>query len=50
MWAEDKLREQKRLENESAKMAKKPMASAVKKVASHGAVKKPVARRAGRGF
>ncbi|RDW77094.1 putative pre-mRNA splicing factor ATP-dependent RNA helicase PRP16 [Coleophoma cylindrospora] len=48
--AEDKLREQKRLESEEAKLTKKPAASAVKKVASHGAVKKPIARRAGRGF
>jgi pre-mRNA-splicing factor ATP-dependent RNA helicase DHX38/PRP16 len=48
--AEDKLREQQRLENESSKLAKKPLSTAVKKVASHGAVRKPIARRPGRGF
>ncbi|CZR50812.1 probable pre-mRNA splicing factor ATP-dependent RNA helicase PRP16 [Phialocephala subalpina] len=48
--AEDKLREQQRLENESLKVAKKPVSSVVKKVASHGAVRKPVVKRVGRGF
>ena len=48
--AEDKLREQKRLENESMKTVKKPIGTAVKKVASHGAVKRPVGKRPGRGF
>ncbi|EKD19166.1 pre-mRNA splicing factor ATP-dependent RNA helicase prp16 [Drepanopeziza brunnea f. sp. 'multigermtubi' MB_m1] len=48
--AEDKLREEKRVENESLKMAKKPNASAVKKVASHGAVRRPMVKRPGRGF
>jgi pre-mRNA-splicing factor ATP-dependent RNA helicase DHX38/PRP16 len=48
--AEDKLREQQRLEIESTKMVKKPLPTAVKKVASHGAVRKPVVRRPGRGF
>ena len=48
--AEDKLREQKRLESESSMLAKKPLPTAVKKVASHGAVRKPIARRPGRGF
>lgn len=48
--AEDKLREQQRLETESTKMTKKPLPTAVKKVASHGAVRKAVARRPGRGF
>jgi pre-mRNA-splicing factor ATP-dependent RNA helicase DHX38/PRP16 len=48
--AEDKLREQQRMENENQKVAKKPLTSAVKKVASHGAVRKPVVKRSGRGF
>ncbi|CZS94766.1 hypothetical protein WAI453_013434 [Rhynchosporium graminicola] len=49
--AEDKLREQKRLENESMKTVKKPLiGTALKKVASHGAVKRPVGKRPGRGF
>lgn len=48
--AEDKLREERRLENENAKMVKKPLASVVKKIASHGAVKRPVVKRPGRGF
>jgi pre-mRNA-splicing factor ATP-dependent RNA helicase DHX38/PRP16 len=48
--AEDKLREEKRLENENLKAAKKPLTSAVKKVASHGAVRKPIVKRPGRGF
>ena len=48
--AEDKQREQERLAKEETKLLKKPMSAAVKKVASHGAVKKPVTRRAGRGF
>jgi pre-mRNA-splicing factor ATP-dependent RNA helicase DHX38/PRP16 len=48
--AEDKMNEEKRLANESLKTAKKPVSSAVKKVASHGAVRKPVVKRAGRGF
>ncbi|PQE20859.1 pre-mRNA-splicing factor atp-dependent RNA helicase prp16 protein [Rutstroemia sp. NJR-2017a BBW] len=51
--AEDKLREEQRLEMEKNKSAKKPSmgtTSAVKKVSSHGAVRKPVARRPGRGF
>jgi pre-mRNA-splicing factor ATP-dependent RNA helicase DHX38/PRP16 len=47
--AEDKLREEKRLENESTKMIKKPL-TAVKKVSSHGAVRKPMVKRSGRGF
>jgi len=48
--AEDKLREQQRLENEDLKVAKKPLTSVIKKVASHGAVKKPIVKRSGRGF
>ncbi|KAK0119145.1 DEAH-box RNA helicase prp16 [Cadophora gregata] len=48
--AEDKLREQKRLENETMKTAKKPIGTVVKKVASQGAVKRPVGKRPGRGF
>jgi pre-mRNA-splicing factor ATP-dependent RNA helicase DHX38/PRP16 len=47
---EDKLREEQRLENENLKVAKKPLTSAVKKVASHGAVRKPIVKRPGRGF
>jgi pre-mRNA-splicing factor ATP-dependent RNA helicase DHX38/PRP16 len=45
------LKEEQRLENESLKTTKKPVvASAVKKVATHGAVRKPVVKRSGRGF
>jgi len=47
--AEDKAREEKRLENENSKSSKK-MASAIKKVSSNGAVRKPIAKRSGRGF
>ena len=48
--AEDKLNEEKRIESETSKMVRKPMVTAVKKVASHGAVRKPLVKRAGRGF
>lgn len=48
--AEDKQKEAERIEKEAAKMAKKPLVSAVKKVAAHGAVRRPVVKRAGRGF
>jgi pre-mRNA-splicing factor ATP-dependent RNA helicase DHX38/PRP16 len=49
--AEDKLKEEQRIENENLKTVKKPVASsAVKKVATHGAVRKPVVKRSGRGF
>ena len=48
--AEDKLREEQRIENESMKMAKAPLAAVVKKVAVHGAVRRPVVKRPGRGF
>ncbi|KAG0650624.1 Pre-mRNA-splicing factor ATP-dependent RNA helicase prp16 [Hyphodiscus hymeniophilus] len=48
--AEDKLREERRLENETTKLVKKTLPAVVKKVASHGAVRKPIVRRAGRGF
>jgi pre-mRNA-splicing factor ATP-dependent RNA helicase DHX38/PRP16 len=48
--AEDKLREEKRLENENSKTVKKVVSSAVKKVSSHGAVRKPIVKRSGRGF
>ncbi len=49
--AEDKLKEQQRLERENEKTIKKPeLASAVKKVATHGAVRKPLVKRPGRGF
>ena len=48
--AEDKLREQQRLAKENLKMARTPALSTVKKVASHGAVRKPVIKRSGRGF
>jgi len=47
--AEDKLHEQKRIENEVLKTTKKIMPMVVKKVA-HGVVKKPVIKRSGRGF
>lgn len=47
----DKLREQERVAGETLKVAKKPTAvSAVKKVTSHGAVKRPLVKRPGRGF
>ncbi|KAI9730610.1 MAG: DEAH-box RNA helicase prp16 [Claussenomyces sp. TS43310] len=46
----DKQREADRLEIEALKMAKRPTASVVKKVSAHGAVRKPIAKRAGRGF
>ncbi|KAF7871885.1 hypothetical protein EAF04_003992 [Stromatinia cepivora] len=54
--AEDKLREEKRIEAENNKLARKPMAitdgsgPVVKKVAAKGAVRRPAARRPGRGF
>ncbi|CAL3964259.1 unnamed protein product [Diplocarpon coronariae] len=48
--AEDKMREEKRIEAESLKTARVPTAAIVKKVASHGAVKRPVSKRPGRGF
>lgn len=48
--AEDKEKERLRLEMESVKMAKKPDQIAVKKVSTHGAVRKPIVRRPGRGF
>ena len=48
--AEDKLREERRIENESTKMARKPLIPTVKKIASRGAVKRPVGKRPGRGF
>ncbi len=48
--AEDKLREHQRLESESLKTSKKPVISAVKKVASHGAVRKPLVKRRAGGF
>lgn len=48
--SEDKLREQQRLESESLKTSKKPVTSAVKKVASHGAVRKPLVKRRAGGF
>ncbi|CAD6445878.1 0e162fcf-56b9-4100-9d9b-4cd5c328a9cd-CDS [Sclerotinia trifoliorum] len=54
--AEDKSREEKRIEAENNKLARKPMAitdgsgPVVKKVAAKGAVRRPVARRPGRGF
>lgn len=46
----DKQREADRLEQEALKMAKRPANGVVKKVAAHGAVRKPVVKRAGRGF
>ncbi|TAQ89022.1 hypothetical protein B7494_g2667 [Chlorociboria aeruginascens] len=48
--AEDKAREEKRLENEELKLVRKPVMAAIKKVSSQGAVRKPMARRPGRGF
>jgi pre-mRNA-splicing factor ATP-dependent RNA helicase DHX38/PRP16 len=48
--AEDKQKETERLENEALKTAKTPATSVVKKVAAHGAVRKPIVKRAGRGF
>ncbi|KAB8299108.1 hypothetical protein EYC80_001221 [Monilinia laxa] len=54
--AEDKLREEKRLEAENNRLVRKPTGISdgsgpvVKKVATKGAVRRPVARRPGRGF
>ncbi|ESZ91001.1 pre-mRNA splicing factor ATP-dependent RNA helicase prp16 [Sclerotinia borealis F-4128] len=54
--AEDKLREEKRIEAEDNKLARKPIGitdgsgPVVKKVTAKGAVRRPVARRPGRGF
>jgi pre-mRNA-splicing factor ATP-dependent RNA helicase DHX38/PRP16 len=49
--AADKKREEERLQQEVAKTVKqKDASSVVKKVVSHGAVRKPVVKRAGRGF
>ncbi|KAH8602585.1 putative Pre-mRNA-splicing factor ATP-dependent RNA helicase prp16 [Bisporella sp. PMI_857] len=49
--AEDKLREEKRIEEEAAKLAKKPTISVVKKPVTHSAVKRAVVKRPrGRGF
>ncbi|KAA8570318.1 hypothetical protein EYC84_002621 [Monilinia fructicola] len=54
--AEDKLREEKRIEAENNRLVRKPTgisdgsAPVVKKVATKGAVRRPVARRPGRGF
>ncbi|QSZ29133.1 hypothetical protein DSL72_003644 [Monilinia vaccinii-corymbosi] len=54
--AEDKLREEKRIEAENHRLARKPTGvtdgsgPVVKKVATKGAVRRPVVRRPGRGF
>ncbi len=49
--ADDKLKEQQRVDRENEKTIQKPgLASAVKKVATHGAVRKPLVKRPGRGF
>jgi len=52
--AEDKEREAKRLEKEqsrkSSSVVKRPIGSAVKRVSTHGSVKRPVTPRMGRGF
>ncbi len=48
--AVDKQREAERLNGEALKMVKKPSEAVVKKVASHGAVRRPIVKRAGRGF
>ncbi|RFU36158.1 hypothetical protein B7463_g226, partial [Scytalidium lignicola] len=48
--AEDKAREQQRLESEKERAVKKAPATVVKKVAAHGAVRRPVVKRTGRGF
>ena len=48
--AEDKLREQQRLESESLKLAKAPLQAAKPKSKPHGAVRRPPGKRPGRGF
>lgn len=48
--AEDKAREQQRLASEKERATKKAPTSVVKKVAAHGAVRKPLVKRTGRGF
>jgi len=48
--AADKAREAKRIEDESKKTTKQTVSSAVKKVATKGAVRKPMVKRSGRGF
>lgn len=46
----DKQREAERIDSEAMKMIKKPAEAVVKKIASHGAVRRPIVKRAGRGF
>ena len=51
--AEDNKREAQRIaieENRTKPVVKKPMASAVRRVANHGTVKRPLTSRIGRGF
>lgn len=48
--AADKQKETERIDSEALKMAKKPLAVVAKKVATHGAVRKPIVKRSGRGF
>lgn len=48
--AEDKKKEEERLEAEKAKVGKTIQNTVVKKVAQHGAVRKPLVKRSGRGF
>jgi pre-mRNA-splicing factor ATP-dependent RNA helicase DHX38/PRP16 len=48
--AADKQREAERIDSEALKMVKKPSEAVVKKIASHGAVRRPIVKRAGRGF
>ena len=48
--AEDKLREEQRLEQESLKLVKAPLQVAKPKSKPHGAVRRPPGKRPGRGF
>jgi pre-mRNA-splicing factor ATP-dependent RNA helicase DHX38/PRP16 len=48
--AADRQREAERIDGEALKMVKKPPEVVVKKIASHGAVRRPIVKRAGRGF
>lgn len=48
--AADKQREAERVNGEALKLIKKPSEVMVKKIASHGAVRRPIVKRPGRGF
>ncbi|CAD6504311.1 BgTH12-06042 [Blumeria graminis f. sp. triticale] len=48
--AQDKDREERRLEHDSTEALAKPASSSVKKISSHGAVRRPPKKRPGRAF